>query len=281
MSSSSTSLIVTFLYINDKPSSCIKTQLIFDEFAVNMDIAQDNNLFIEKLTNEERNTVEKIARHLSNLSKPRDRKDDISETDGIRLYRVVQAFQDFKNSQLDYDVVDGEVFSSSSVSYHSFISPSRFLVELSEETISIIQSVNEMIQECKRNSLSQNNNISTMNRINALPAKTLIEKKKEEEEVWKERGKVGWWSLVSAFLAPLTYVIDVGTDLNLARSHFSKGDTWWGTLTIILVILPSIFINLMSYFFYVNDDDKMKRKPESGWRTVKVTHVLQLGLIER
>lgn len=109
------------------------------------------------------------------------------------------------------------------------------------------------------------------------------EKKRKDysQKLWKRRGDVGWFGLFLTLVGPCAFLADSATDLKVASDHFSTGHPWWGTFTIMLVIFPALLMNIVSYFFYKDDELHAKRKPESGWRTVKITHCLQLGLLER
>lgn len=241
-------------------------------------------LFVEGLHEEDRQTIEKIARKLStSQTSLLDHHDEIGDDDLSRLRNVIQAFNAYKKTQgleesIAFDTTDAGVTSSTLVEFHhrffasSFISPSRFLV--TEETKVIICNINEAIMEWRKNKPGDPTNIIDL-QIN----KTV--ENKGEEELWKRRGKVACFTFIFACLAPFTFILDIGTDLNLARTYFTTGNPWWGTLTLVLVIFPSILTNLISYFFYIDDEDKVRRKPESGWRAVSITHCLQLGLVER
>lgn len=101
------------------------------------------------------------------------------------------------------------------------------------------------------------------------------------EKLWKRRGDVGWFGLLLTLAGPCAFIADSATDLKVASDHFTTGHPWWGTFTVMLVIFPAILMNIVSYFFYKDDEAQSDRKPGSGWRTVKITHCLQLGLIER
>lgn len=244
----------------------------------------DSHQFIASLTEEERETIEKIARHFRKAPAPLTKSEDkFTNLDGVRLRKIVHSYTQFQNEEVG-DVVDGyDVEDSSqditcsrvSVNSSTFISPSRFLVEISDETRTIISSIEVMIQQWKNASLSK----AAYKSLNQEHSNE--EKYDREKELWEERGKVQWWTILFSFVAPLTYILDVATDLNLARAHFDRGDPSWGALTLVFIILPSIFTNVMSYFFYVNDADKVNRRPQSGWKVVKLTHIFQFGLVER
>ena len=36
----------------------------------------------------------------------------------------------------------------------------------------------------------------------------------------------------------LLYIIDVGSDMYLARRYFANGDYWWGTWTTVFIVIP-------------------------------------------
>ena len=50
------------------------------------------------------------------------------------------------------------------------------------------------------------------------------------------------WSVKSVFLLPW----DIYTDVRLAETHFSNGNTWWGTMTVIF-LTPSL---VFPYHYY-------------------------------
>ncbi|CAL4068483.1 unnamed protein product, partial [Meganyctiphanes norvegica] len=50
-------------------------------------------------------------------------------------------------------------------------------------------------------------------------------------------------SIISLFL----YVLDLVTDINTAVHHFSNGDYWWGSLTVIFIVLPLIISSAWNF----------------------------------
>lgn len=117
----------------------------------------------------------------------------------------------------------------------------------------------------------------------ALAAKHEEERRKKREfytRLWEKRGKAGWLDLIFTIIGLGAFFADSGTDLKVASDHFTTDHPWWGTFTLILVIFPSILVNIVSYFFY-KEDEEHGTVPESGWKAVKITHCCQVGLVER
>lgn len=105
---------------------------------------------------------------------------------------------------------------------------------------------------------------------------------KDFSKLWRKRGNATWLSLFFAVVAIGAFFADIGTDLKVAADHFTKGNNyWWGSFTLMLVFLPSAVTNLVSYFWYKEDDKQVGRSPTSGWKVVSVTHLLLVGLVER
>ena len=100
-------------------------------------------------------------------------------------------------------------------------------------------------------------------------------------ELWRKRGKTSWLSIILTVVAMGTFFGDLGTDFKVAADHFRAGDYSWGGLTIFLILFPSIVINLVSFLWYVEDEEKTCRQPRGGWKRVITTHFLQLGILER
>ncbi|XP_031550249.1 cell death abnormality protein 8-like [Actinia tenebrosa] len=125
-------------------------------------------------------------------------------------------------------------------------------------------------------------------RFQELTRRALARRKEEEKRkkrefytrLWEKRGKAGWLDLIFTIIGFGAFFADTGTDIKVASDHFTTGDPWWGTFTLILVIFPAILVNLVSYFFY-KEDEGHGRVPESGWKAVKITHICQVGLVER
>jgi hypothetical protein len=111
-----------------------------------------------------------------------------------------------------------------------------------------------------------------------------VEDRKKRQEfnaiLWKKRGQAGWLDLIFTIIGLFAFFADSGTDLKVASDHFTTGNPWWGTFTLLLVFFPTVLVNLVSYFFYKEDGD-CDIKPKSGWKAVKITHILQVGLVER
>lgn len=117
----------------------------------------------------------------------------------------------------------------------------------------------------------------------ALARKKEDERRKKREfytRLWMKRGKAGWLDLIFTIIGLGAFFADSGTDLKVASDHFTAGHPWWGFFTLVLVIFPTILVNVVSYFFYKEDEDN-GTAPESGWKGVKITHIFQVGLVER
>ena len=101
-------------------------------------------------------------------------------------------------------------------------------------------------------------------------------------ELWQKRGNATWLTVFLSVVAIGAFFADIGTDLKVASDHFTKGNhLWWGGLTLMLVILPSVVTSMVSFFWYKEDDKQMGRPPKSGWKVVSVTHFFLVGLVER
>lgn len=57
------------------------------------------------------------------------------------------------------------------------------------------------------------------------------------------------WTVISI----LSYIFDVGSDIYLAFVYYNDGDTWWFTLTVIFIVVPSLTITLFSFVWYIQD----------------------------
>lgn len=104
---------------------------------------------------------------------------------------------------------------------------------------------------------------------------------KDYSELWRKRGNATWLSLFFSVVAIAAFFADIATDLKVAADHFSAGSNWWGSFTVMLVLLPSVIINLVSFFWYKEDEQEIGRRPKSGWKIVSLTHLFLVGLIER
>lgn len=99
-------------------------------------------------------------------------------------------------------------------------------------------------------------------------------------ELWCKRGNATWLAIFFSVVAIGAFFADIGTDLKVAADHFTAGSNWWGSFTVMLVLLPSVITNLVSFFWY-KEDEQIGRRPKSGWKTVSITHFFLVGLIER
>ena len=105
---------------------------------------------------------------------------------------------------------------------------------------------------------------------------------KDFSELWRKRGDATWLSIFFTVVAIGAFFADIGTDLKVAADHFTKGNHyWWGSFTLLLVFLPSVITNLVSFFWYKEDDKEIDRPPKSGWKVVLVTHLFLVGMVER
>lgn len=105
---------------------------------------------------------------------------------------------------------------------------------------------------------------------------------KDFSELWRKRGKATWLNIFFSVVAIVAFFADIGTDLKVAADHFTKGNNyWWGSFTLLLVFVPSVITNLVSFFWYKEDDKELERPPKSGWKVVSVTHLFLVGLVER
>lgn len=104
---------------------------------------------------------------------------------------------------------------------------------------------------------------------------------KDLSKLWLKRGQASWLSIMLTVVAMGAFFADIGTDLKVSADHFGAGNNWWGGLTLCLVFIPCFIVNVVSFLWYNEDEEKACRKPESGWRIVMVTHFFQLGLLER
>ena len=105
---------------------------------------------------------------------------------------------------------------------------------------------------------------------------------KDFSELWRKRGDSSWLSIFFTVVAIAAFFGDIGTDLKVAADHFTKGNHyWWGSFTLLLVFLPSVVTNLVSFFWYKEDDKEIGRPPKSGWKAVLVTHLCLIGMVER
>lgn len=105
---------------------------------------------------------------------------------------------------------------------------------------------------------------------------------KDFPEFWRKRGNVTWLRLAFTIGGIAAFFADTGTDLKVAVDHFTTGqDYWWGGFTLLLVFLPSVVTNVVSYFWYKEDSKRYKRPPEGGWKEVCWTHCFLVGVLQR
>ena len=104
---------------------------------------------------------------------------------------------------------------------------------------------------------------------------------KDFSELWRKRGNATWLDVFFSVVAIGAFFADIGTDLKVAADHYTAGSNWWASFTVMLVLLPSVVTNLISFFWYKEDDEQVGRRPKGGWRTVAVTHFFLVGLVER
>ncbi|XP_068729417.1 XK-related protein 6-like [Montipora capricornis] len=117
-----------------------------------------------------------------------------------------------------------------------------------------------------------------INNLKMLPRRM----EKDFSELWRKRGNVTWLSLAFTIGGIIAFFADIGTDLKVAADHFTQGQNyWWGSFTVMLVFFPSVVTNLVSFFWYKEDEKRLKNAPESGWVAVKWTHLCLIGIVER
>ena len=105
-------------------------------------------------------------------------------------------------------------------------------------------------------------------------------------ERWRRRGNATWFGVFFSVVAMGAFFADVVTDLKVAADHFTAGSIWWGSFTLVLVLLPSVITNLVSFFWHKEDeqihvDEQIGERPQNGSKTVSITHLLLGGLVER
>lgn len=113
--------------------------------------------------------------------------------------------------------------------------------------------------------------------------KEIRPKKVPEEDfaIWKDRGACGWFGLLATLGGILAFFADIALDLKVSADHFGNQDYWWCGLTASLVIIPSMVVNLVSLFWYLEDEEVTHQEPETGWKKIYLIHFCQLGLAER
>ena len=106
-------------------------------------------------------------------------------------------------------------------------------------------------------------------------------------ERWRKRGNATWFGVFFSIVAMAAFFADIVTDLKVAADHYTAGSNWWASFTLSLVLLPLVVTNLVSFFWHKEDeqihvDKHIAERPQSGWKTVSVTHFILLGgLVER
>ena len=98
---------------------------------------------------------------------------------------------------------------------------------------------------------------------------------KEETEnshgIWQIRGQITWCAMTGVVvLSLMPWLGDVASDLKVATDHYLAGDRVWFSLTLLLVLVPSMLTQLVSFFFHKHDAEK--------W---PILHMLQLGVVKR
>ena len=105
-------------------------------------------------------------------------------------------------------------------------------------------------------------------------------------ERWRKRGSATWLGVVFSVVAMVAFFADIVTDLKVAADHYTAGSYWWASFTLMLVLLPSVVTNLVSFFWHKEDeqiqvDEQIGERPQSGSKTVFITHLLLGGMVER
>jgi len=89
-----------------------------------------------------------------------------------------------------------------------------------------------------------------------------------------ENEKAHLFDCFVAVISICTYIADIGTDILAARQYFQDEQWKWFAPTILLIILPSLVLQLFSSKWYHDDHDT-----QTLWSYM--LHFLQCGAIER
>ena len=105
-------------------------------------------------------------------------------------------------------------------------------------------------------------------------------------ERWRKRGSATWLGVFFSVVAMVAFFADIVTDLKVAADHYTAGSDWWASFTLMLVVLPSVVTNLVSFFWHKEDeqihvDEQIGERPQIGSKIVSITHLLLGGMLER
>ena len=105
-------------------------------------------------------------------------------------------------------------------------------------------------------------------------------------ERWRKRGNATWFGVFFSVVAMGAFFADIVTDLKVAADHYTAGSNWWASFTLTLALLPSVVTNLVSFFWHKEDEqihvnEQIGERPQSGCKTMSITHLLLGGLVER
>lgn len=76
------------------------------------------------------------------------------------------------------------------------------------------------------------------------------------------------------------YVGDIGSDLLLSVQYFRNGHVTWAALTLVFVLIGSVCIQIFSYAWFKDDEEKENDKDLSTCHLIGI-HVLQIGILTR
>ncbi|XP_046374745.2 XK-related protein 6-like [Haliotis rufescens] len=85
----------------------------------------------------------------------------------------------------------------------------------------------------------------------------------KEEKFASEFGKVG---AVFGFIGILFYVFDVGSDIQMAVMYFIGGELLYGSVTLVLIVVPSLVICVLGLIWYAVDYDKEQKALDEAKR---------------
>ncbi|XP_041952383.1 XK-related protein 6b [Alosa sapidissima] len=88
-----------------------------------------------------------------------------------------------------------------------------------------------------------------------------------------------WLDCLWIVLALLVFFWDVGTDLWLAVDYYTKQDYLWFGLTLLLVLVPSVLVQILSFRWFVQDYTGGGLSSVEGLSSRRATASLSAGLI--
>ncbi|XP_078349287.1 XK-related protein 6-like [Oculina patagonica] len=84
--------------------------------------------------------------------------------------------------------------------------------------------------------------------------------KDPETRIWYERGKCSRFDLLFPFLTALLSLLDTGMDVEVAVTHYRRGDYSWGVLTLAFAFVSLVSIGIVSANWYLEDQKSYKRE---------------------